>query len=131
MNALSDGQGFGQSRHPVERARRPGAIDQYLAFRAELRDALRQGTAAAFRSCVRRWARRDPHLTALIAQPDQILQPFMKRMILEEAQLADLHEEARMWLVTHESSPIPTRTIAPTDGRRSPRFYAGAHRGSY
>ncbi len=131
MNARSDRQGSGQGRRAGERAGRPGAIDQYLAFRAELREALRQGTAAAFRSCVRRWSHRDPHLTALIAQPDQILQPFMKRMILEEAQLADLHDEARMWLVAHESSPIPIRTIAPTDGRRSPRFYAGAHRGHY
>ena len=97
-------------------------IDDYLEFRKELRAALRDSAPAALRSVVRRWAGpRDAQLQALIAQPDQILEPIIRRMILEEPQLADLHDEARMWLLTHEPAPIRQRTIAPTDQRRTSR----------
>ena len=106
---------------------RPGAaggdpIDDYLVFRRELRAALREGTPAALRTVVRRWAGpRDPQLGALIAQPDQMLEPIIRRMILEEPQLAELHEAARRWLIEHEPAPIRPRAIAPTDARRTPR----------
>lgn len=102
-------------------------IEEYLGFRAELRTALRTGTPAALRSCVRSWASpRDSKLFALIAQADQVLVPCIKRMILEEARLADLHDEARLWLIANESAPLRSRTIAPTDGRRTPRPRATA-----
>jgi len=91
-------------------------------FRRELRAALREGTPAALRTVIRRWAGpRDPQLSALIAQPDQMLEPIIRRMILEEPQLAGMHEEARRWLIEHEPAPIRARAIAPTDARRIPR----------
>jgi hypothetical protein len=97
-------------------------IDDYLVFRSELRTALREGTPAALRTVIRRWAGpRDPQLGALIAQPDQMLVPIIRRMILEEPQLAELHDAARRWLIEHEPAPIRPRAIAPTDARRTPR----------
>ncbi|HEV8639056.1 MAG TPA: hypothetical protein VG370_33030 [Chloroflexota bacterium] len=97
-------------------------IDDYLVFRSELRAALREGTPAALRTVIRRWAGpRDPQLGALIAQPDQMLVPIIRRMILEEPQLAELHDAARRWLIEHEPAPIRPRAIAPTDARRTPR----------
>lgn len=97
-------------------------IEEYLQFREELRDALRECTAASLRRVVRRYAGpRDPQLGALLAQPDGMLEPVIRKMILEEPQLADMHFEARKWLMAHEDAPIPTRQIAPTDARRLAR----------
>jgi hypothetical protein len=97
-------------------------IDDYLAFRRELREALRECTPAALRAVVRRWAGgRDPQLGALIAQPDQMLEPIIRRMILEEPHLEDMHPAAQRWLMEHEPPEIRFRTIAPTDQRRTPR----------
>jgi hypothetical protein len=97
-------------------------IDQYLEFRRELRTALRQATPAALRAVIRRWAGpRDYHLAQLVAQPDAMIEPIIRKMILEEPQLADLHEGARMWLVEHEPMPIRPRVIHPTDHRRHSR----------
>lgn len=94
-------------------------IDDYLQFRQELRSALRETTPIALRKVVRRWAGpQDGQLGALLAQPDSMLEPIIRKMILEEPQLADLHHEARMWLMEHEDAPIPNRQIAPTDARR-------------
>ena len=94
-------------------------LEGYLEFRQELRAALREGTPAALRQVVRRWAGpRDAQLQALIAQPDAMLEPIIRRMIVEEPQLADLHEAARRWLIEHEPTPIRPRVIAPTDARR-------------
>lgn len=106
---------------------RPGAaggdpIEDYLDFRRELRTALREMTPAALRAVVRRWAGgRDPQLVALIAQPDQMLEPIIRRMILEEPQLSELHDGAKRWLLEHEPPQIRSRVIAPTDARRLPR----------
>lgn len=97
-------------------------LDDYLEFRRELRAALREGTPSALRMCIRRWAGPDEQqLAALVAQPDSILEPIIRRMILEEPQLSDLHEVAHLWLIAHESAPIRPRVIAPTDARRRPR----------
>lgn len=97
-------------------------VDDYLEFRRELRGALRECTPAALRAVVRRWAgARDPQLGALIAQPDQMLEPIIRRMILEEPQLAEMHAAAKRWLMEHEPPEIKARTIAPTDQRRTPR----------
>src|SRR5207237_10201759 len=97
-------------------------IDGYLEFRQELRAALRDGSPQALRQVVRRWAGpRDAQLQALIAQPDAMLEPIIRRMILEESQLAELHDAARMWLIVHEPTPIRARMIAPTDARRMGR----------
>lgn len=97
-------------------------VDDYLQFRQELRDALREGTPVALRRVVRRWAGpRDSQLGQLVAQPDGMLEPIIRKMILEEPQLSDLHFEARKWLMAHEDAPIPTRQIAPTDARRMAR----------
>jgi hypothetical protein len=101
-------------------------VEEYLQFRQELRDALREGTPIALRRVVRQWAGpRDPQLGALLAQPDGMLEPIIRKMILEEQELADLHYEARMWLMLHEDAPIPTRQIAPTDARRMARPRTG------
>jgi hypothetical protein len=103
-------------------------IDDYLQFRQELRSALRECTPTALRRVVRRWATpNDSHLGALVAQPDPILEPIIRKMILEEPQLADMHHEARMWLLEHEDAPIPPRAIAPTDQRRMGRPRASAN----
>jgi hypothetical protein len=97
-------------------------VDDYLEFRRELRQALREMTPSALRAVVRRWATpRDVQLQQLVAQPDLMLEPIIRRMILEEQDLSDLHEPARMWLVQHEPAPIRPRTIAPTDHRRTTR----------
>ena len=97
-------------------------VDDYLQFREELRDALRETTPAALRRVVRRWAGpRDSQLGQLVAQPDVMLEPIIRKMILEEPQLADLHLDAHRWLMAHEDAPIPTRHIAPTDARRMAR----------
>lgn len=97
-------------------------IDDYLDFRRELRVALREGTPGALRGVVRRWAGpREVQLQQLISQPDAMLEPIIRRMVLEEPQLSDLHEEARLWLVAHEPAPIRPRVIAPTDQRRVSR----------
>jgi hypothetical protein len=97
-------------------------LDDYLEFRRELRSALRECTPAALRAVVRRWAgARDPQLGALIAQPDQMLEPIIRRMILEEPHLMELHGAAKRWLMEHEPPEIRSRTIAPTDQRRTPR----------
>ena len=97
-------------------------IEEYLDFRQELRQALRQLSPAALRGVVRRWAGpRDVQLHQLIAQPDPMLEPIIRRMVLEEPQLADLHDDARLWLVAHEPPPIRPRVIAPTDHRRTAR----------
>ena len=97
-------------------------IDEYLDFRRELRQALRQLNPGALRGVVRRWAGpRDVQLHQLIAQPDSMLEPIIRKMILEEPQLADMHDDARLWLVAHEPAPIRPRVIAPTDHRRNTR----------
>ena len=97
-------------------------IDDYLDFRRELRQALRELSPTALRGVVRRWASpRDVQLHQLVAQPDSMLEPIIRKMILEEPQLGDLHEQARLWLVAHEPAPIRPRTIAPTDHRRTMR----------
>lgn len=97
-------------------------IDDYLEFRKELRVALRECTPGALRAVVRRWSGpRDTQLNALVAQPDALLEPVIRRMILEEPQLSDIHDAARMWLVQHEPAPIRPRQIAPTDQRRMGR----------
>lgn len=97
-------------------------IDDYLQFREELRTALRTRTPVALRAVVRRWAGpRDAQLAALVAQPDAMLEPIIHRMILEEPQLAELHDEARLWLIRYEPTPVRPRHIAPTDRRRMPR----------
>jgi hypothetical protein len=102
-------------------------VDDYLDFRRELRVALREGTPTALRLVVRRWAGpRDVQLQQLIAQPDAMLEPIIRRMILEEPQLADLHDAARLWLVAHEPAPIRPRVIAPTDQRRVSRTRSAA-----
>jgi hypothetical protein len=95
-------------------------IDEYLDFRRELRQALRQLSPVALRGVVRRWAGpREVQLHQLIAQPDAMLEPIIRKMILEEPQLADMHDQARLWLVAHEPAPIRPRVIAPTDHRRT------------
>jgi len=97
-------------------------IDEYLEFRRELRSALREMTPVALRSVVRRWVGpRDSQLQQLVQQADVMLEPIICKMILEEPQLADLHEQARLWLVAHEPEPIRPRVIAPTDHRRTTR----------
>jgi hypothetical protein len=97
-------------------------IDEYLDFRRELRQALRLLDPAALRGVVRRWAGpRDVQLHQLIAQPDTMLEPIIRKMILEEPQLVDMHDQARLWLVAHEPAPIRPRVIAPTDHRRTTR----------
>jgi hypothetical protein len=97
-------------------------IDDYLKFRQDLRVALRECTPAALRRVVRQWSGpRDGQLGALLAQPDGMLEPIIRKMILEEPQLSDMHLEARRWLMAHEDAPIPTRPIAPTDARRMGR----------
>ena len=94
-------------------------IEDYLDFRREFRAALRLGTPAALRQVVRRWAGpRDAQLAQLVAQPDAMLEPIIRRMILEESQLADLHQDAQRWLIEHEPVEIRSRAIAPTDLRR-------------
>ena len=50
-----------------------------------------------------------------------MLEPIIRKMILEEPQLADMHDQARLWLVAHEPPPIRPRVIAPTDHRRTTR----------
>lgn len=98
-------------------------IDDYLAFRGELREALREMTPEALRRVIRRWtAQNDQSLAALLAQPNAALGAIIRRMILEEPQLADLHDAARRWLLEHESSHAPHRLIAPTDRRRTRHF---------
>lgn len=98
------------------------SVDEYLQFREELRDALRESTPAALRRVVRRWAGpRDSQLNALVAQPDVMLEPVIRKMILEEPHLVDMHLDARRWLMAHEDAPIPSRQIAPTDARRVAR----------
>jgi hypothetical protein len=115
------------TRSAIRPAGRPGwgqpdAIDDYLKFREELREALRECTPAALRRVVRRWAGpRDGQLGALVAQPDGMLEPIIRKMILEESHLSDMHDEARKWLMAHEDTPIPFRHIAPTDARRMAR----------
>lgn len=102
--------------------RQPDTIDEYLKFRDELRGALRECSPMALRRVVRRWAGpRDGQLGALVAQPDAMLEPIIRKMILEEPQLSDLHFDARKWLMAHEDAPIPNRQIAPTDARRMSR----------
>ena len=97
-------------------------IDDYLQFRQELRAALRECTPIALRRAIRRWATpSESQLGALLAQPDAMLEPIIRKLILEEPQLADMHHEARMWLMSHEDAPIPVRSIAPTDQRRMGR----------
>jgi hypothetical protein len=97
-------------------------IDEYLDFRRELRQALRQLSPGALRGVVRRWASpRDVQLHQLVAQPDAMLEPILRKMILEEPQLSDMHDVARLWLVAHEPAPIRPRVIAPTDHRRTSR----------
>ena len=101
-------------------------IDEYLDFRRELRQALRQLNPTALRGVVRRWAGpREVQLHQLIAQPDSMLEPIIRKMILEEPQLADMHDDARLWLVAHEPAPIRPRVIAPTDNRRTSRRKEG------
>jgi hypothetical protein len=97
-------------------------VDDYLQFREELRDALRECTPAALRRVVRRWAGpRDGQLGALVAQADVMLEPIIRKMILEEPTLGELHLDAQRWLMAHEDAPIPHRHIAPTDARRMAR----------
>jgi hypothetical protein len=100
-------------------------IDDYLVFRSELRAALREGTAAALRAVIRRWAGpRDPQLGALIAQPDKMLEPIIRRMILEEPQLADLHDAALPPPPRRPPRPPPPGRSAPGGRARggAPRF---------
>jgi hypothetical protein len=114
-------------RSPMSSSGRKGwaqhdPVEDYLQFRQELRDALRECTPAALRRVVRRWAGpRDGQLGQLVAQPDGMLEPIIRKMILEEPQLSDMHFEARKWLMAHEDAPIPSRQIAPTDARRMGR----------
>ena len=113
-------------RSPINPGRRGWSqhdpVDDYLQFRQELRQALRECTPAALRRVVRQWSGpRDGQLGALVAQPDAMLEPIIRKMILEEPQLSDMHLDARKWLMAHEDAPISTRPIAPTDARRMGR----------
>ena len=100
-------------------------VAAYLRFRAELRTALRTLSPAALRSVIRRriGGQDDQdadtrRLDALLAQPDEVLEPIIRRMILEDRQLAHLHAAARRWLLDRERAVRRPRPIAPTDRRR-------------
>jgi hypothetical protein len=71
----------------------------YLAFRRDLRLALRQASADALRAVLWRWTElRAPTLRYLLGLPDEALELVARRLILADPRLADLHEAARRWL---------------------------------
>jgi hypothetical protein len=94
-------------------------IDGYLEFRDELRAALRDGSVSAFRVVIARWSPPDDRrLRVLLGRSDRDLEPIIKRMTLEEPKLADLHTDARWWLLEREPAATRPRFLAPTDARR-------------
>ncbi len=94
-------------------------IDGYLTFRDELRVALRDGSATAFRAVIARWSPvGDRRFRVLLARSDRDLMPIIKRMTLEEPLLSDLHGDVRRWLLEREPVAMAPRFLAPTDARR-------------
>jgi hypothetical protein len=95
-------------------------IDVYLAFREELRTALRRMTPSALRRVLVKWADpRDAELVRLIDLSDEATEPIIRRMILEEPRLADLHAAARLWLASRDAAPAGATGSGPTSTDRA------------
>ena len=105
-----------------------GTVDAYLAFRHDLRAALRRTSPAAVRAVFARCTDGDdPERRLVDGAPrrraragDPIDDPGRRR-------LADLHGAAHLWLTRHDAgtrAPAQHRVIAPSDRRRSTRTRA-------
>jgi hypothetical protein len=94
---------------PARRVPREEVLDDYLHFREELRAALREGTPAALRATLQRWAGSRGELAGFVRQPDSALEVAIRHLILEEPTLKELHPAARAWLWDREDANRPHR----------------------